>query len=162
MSRVRGVRKLRWGWLILSILILVGAISAFAAANIVPVTYLGMILRANTANDFKPPECAALNLNNIVVGSGTITGTNQNDLILGSPFDDTVNGRNGSECLLGGGGNDTIDGRQGGDVILGGPGDDTLFGGPGNDTLIGGPGNDYCEGGAGTDTFDPSCEMQVQ
>lgn len=161
MNMLRMGRKWRWGWLILSILILVGAISAFAAANIVPVTYLGMILRANTANDFKPPECAALNLNNIVVGSGTINGTNQNDLILGSPFIDTVNGRNGSECILGGGGNDYIDGRQGNDVLLGGPGDDTLIGGPGNDTLIGGPGNDYCEGGGGADVLDPSCEIQI-
>ncbi|WP_322508387.1 calcium-binding protein [Anaerolinea sp.] len=155
-------RKMRWAWMILSILILVGAISAFAAANIVPVTRLGQILRANTANDFKPPECAALNLNNIVVGSGNINGTNQNDLILGSPFVDIINGRNGAECILGGGGDDYIEGRQGNDVILGGPGDDNLFGGPGNDYLIGGPGNDYCEGGAGTDTFDPSCEIQIQ
>ena len=116
---------------------------------------------ANIANDFKPPECAALNLNNIVVGSGTINGTNQNDLILGSPFNDTVNGRNGAECILGGGGNDYIEGRQGNDVLLGGPGDDTLMGGPGNDTLIGGPGNDYCEGGGGADVLDPSCEIQI-
>lgn len=152
---------MRWGWLALSVLILVGTISAFAAANIVPVTRLGEILRANTANDFKPPECASLNLNNIVVGSGNITGTNQNDLILASPFDDIVNGRNGSECILGGGGNDYIEGRQGSDIILGGPGDDTLMGGPGNDILYGGPGFDYCEGGAGTNIFDPSCEIQV-
>ncbi|WP_269447648.1 calcium-binding protein [Anaerolinea thermophila] len=155
-------RKMRWAWMALGFLILVGSISAFAAANIVPFTHLGEILRANTVNDFKPPECAALNLTNIVVGSGTLTGTNQNDLILASPFNDTVNGRNGSECILGGGGDDYLDGRQGNDVILGGPGDDTLIGGTGNDYLIGGPGYDYCEGGGGTDTFDPSCEIQIQ
>jgi Ca2+-binding RTX toxin-like protein len=68
----------------------------------------------------------------------------------------------GSETLEGGADNDVIDGRDGDDVIngdggndylFGGPGDDTIDGGAGNDTLIGSYGTDSLTGGTGADTF---------
>ncbi|MBC6431611.1 calcium-binding protein [Nostoc sp. HG1] len=77
-----------------------------------------------------------------------ITGTDYNDLILGS---------NGNDTLSGGfGGNDTIDG---------GKGNDTLFGGfGGNDTIDGGKGDDllsvsYSSDEGITTTFNPTTNI---
>lgn len=107
-------------------LILASVITAVAAANTVPPSRLTDQSRPITANDLKPPECAALNLTNIVVGSGNFEGTFGNDLILGSPNSDDIRGRFGDDCILGGGGDDTIVGDQGTDVCIGGPGNDTF------------------------------------
>jgi Ca2+-binding RTX toxin-like protein len=105
----------------LIILVLVSSINAIAAANTVPPTNLGDWRTGVNANTLKPPECASLNLTNIVTGSGRITGTNGNDLIIGSAGNDTINGRNGDDCILGGGGHDTINGGNGYNICIGGP-----------------------------------------
>jgi hypothetical protein len=152
--------RMRYWLLGLILLVVLGVITASAAANIVPVTWLGATNLPITANDLKPAACAALNLTNLVVGSGTFNGSNGNDLILGSPGADTINGRQGGDCILGGGGNDILRGHVGNDVLLGGPGNDILYGNQGNDTLIGGEGYDICYGGGGSDNFDLSCEEQ--
>ncbi len=101
-------------------LVLVSVSTAIAATNTVPTTRLDNQTKSITANDVKPFFCASLNLQNIITGSGTITGTNGNDLILGSAADDTINGLGGTDCILGGGGNDTISGDGGSDVCSGG------------------------------------------
>ena len=75
-----------------------------------------------TANDLKPPECAALPLTIVIVGSGTINGGSSNALILGSAGVDTIRGQGGNDCILGGGGNDDIRGGNGTEVLIGGPG----------------------------------------
>ncbi len=111
----------------LLVLILTSLVSAVAASNSVPGSRAGRTLLTIDANALKPPQCAALNLRNIITGSGNIDGTNQNDLILGSPGADTIAGRGGNDCILGGGGNDDIRGNNGGgDVCIGGPGTDTF------------------------------------
>ncbi|MGB9801159.1 MAG: calcium-binding protein [Thermanaerothrix sp.] len=152
--------RMRYWLLGLILLVVLGVITASAAANIVPVTWLGATNLPITPNDLKPAACAALNLTNLVVGSGTFNGSNGNDLILGSPRADTIDGRQGGDCILGGGDNDILRGHVGNDVLLGGPGDDILYGNQGSDTLIGGEGYDICYGGGGSDSFDPSCEEQ--
>ncbi|MBS0166532.1 MAG: hypothetical protein JSR29_10665 [Nitrospira sp.] len=88
-------------------------------------------------------------------------GTPGNDIIIGTPFDDTLNGRAGNDFLLGLGGNDILNGDDpsgpyGRDQLYGGAGNDTLNGRGGDDWLIGGLGNDILNGGAGTDTADYS------
>jgi len=123
--------------------------SALAAANTVPVTKLSDTRRPITPNDLKPTECNGITVTTKIIGSGTFSGTNANDLILGSAGADTIDGGAGSDCILGGGGNDTLNGQGGADVILGGDGDDAINGG----------GADTCYGGPGTDTF-ASCETQ--
>lgn len=105
-------------------LILASVITAVAAANTVPPSRLTDQSRPITAYDLLPPQCAALDLTNIVVGSGNFKGTNANDLILGGPDDDTIDGRPGDDCILGGGGDDFMTGSEGADVCIGGPGDD--------------------------------------
>ncbi|MCX6619211.1 MAG: hypothetical protein NTZ98_24330 [Acidobacteria bacterium] len=142
-------KSLRLAFVLLAVLIFVAAATAVAAANTVPRTSLGDSSRAVTPNDLKPSQCSAFFVANLIVGSGTITGTTGNDLILGSAGPDDISGRQGNDCILGGGGNDTINGNQGDDVILGGPGDDDLDGAQGT--------GDACYGGGGNDTFN-RCE----
>jgi len=101
---------------------------AITATSIVPMSRAGSTSSgAPTANQLKPPQCAALNLNGILVGSGTFTDNNQPHLVLGSSGVDTIRGRGGSDCILGGGGNDSLRGDGGVDVCIGGPGTDTFF-----------------------------------
>jgi len=101
-------------------LVLISVSTVIAATNTVPNTRLDSQTKSITSNDVKPFFCASLNVQNIITGSGTITGTNGNDLILGSATDDTIDGLGGTDCILGGSGNDTISGDAGNDVCSGG------------------------------------------
>ncbi|WP_445632478.1 Calcium-binding protein [Nostoc sp. DSM 114161] len=74
-----------------------------------------------------------------------ISGTLNDDLIVGSNGNDTLDG--------GSNGNDTLDGGVGNDYLDALSGNNLLDGGNGNDTLRGGKGNDSFYGGSGTDTF---------
>jgi len=112
-------------------LIIVSVVTVVAAANSVASSRLSDQSLLIDINALKPSECASINLTSIVIGSGTINGTNANELILGSPLADIINGKAGSDCILGGGGNDDIDGGGGG----GASGYDICIGGPGNDVF---------------------------
>ncbi|WCL54134.1 DUF4347 domain-containing protein [Gimibacter soli] len=70
------------------------------------------------------------------------TGSNGNDTLVGTDFDDFIKP---------GGGNDRIDSGNGRDTINGGTGDDTIHGGDDDDLLLGGVGNDSVRGDAGND-----------
>ncbi len=107
-------------------LIIISSVTAVAATNTVPATRATDQSRSVGVNDLKPSACAALSLTNLITGTGTINGTNGNDLILGSSGVDTIEGRIGNDCILGGGGNDSINGGAGTDVCIGGPGTDTF------------------------------------
>ncbi len=128
-------KVLQLSLLFLAGLVCVSLLSALATANSVPATRADLDVRSIGPNDFKPPACASMTLTSLVLGSGTINGSNANDLILGSNVDDSIKGKAGGDCLLGGGGNDDLAGDGGLDVCIGGP---------------------------GTDTFKPSCETQIQ
>ncbi|MVS98835.1 cadherin-like domain-containing protein [Devosia marina] len=73
------------------------------------------------------------------------------DLIVGSPYDDDIFGRGGDDLIDALEGNDHVDGGSGDDHIHGGDGDDVLLGGLGNDVIFGGGGNDLIKGGEGND-----------
>lgn len=113
----------------LIVLIIVCVVTAVAAANSVASSRLSDQSLPIDINALKPPECAAINVTRLVIGSGTIIGTNASELIMGSPLADTIQGKTGSDCILGGGGDDDIDGGAGG----GASGYDICIGGPGND-----------------------------
>jgi len=166
--RVRAGR-LRISLLVCLGILIAGTVAAYAATNTVPSTRLDQNTFSITANALKPSECAALNLATIVSGSGTLNGTNGNDLILASAGADTLNGSAGADCLVAGSGDDTLDGGASGDVLLGADGNDnlsgsgggdTLYGEAGDDALDGGGGNDTCDGGSGTDSG-TNCETQL-
>ena len=137
-------------------LILVNIFDALAATNLVGVTATDDLRVTINANALKPPECAALNLSIIVVGSGTFNGGGANGLILGSAGADTIRGQGGNDCIIGGGGNDDLRGGSGTEVLIGGPGADTLNGGSGGDICYGYSGT---VSGGGIDTF-TNCETQ--
>jgi hypothetical protein len=132
------------------VLVALGAITAMAAANVVPATRVGLSNHPVTLQQLAPPECASIaaRLTTLVVDSGTFDGGTASELILGSAGADTIRGRQGNDCIVGGDGNDDLQGNQGNDVLVGGAGDDTLDGNQGTD---------ICYGGSGTDTAQ-NCE----
>ncbi len=122
---------------------------------------IGALSRPITPNDLRPPACAHMNLDSVVTN-----GDNGNNLIIGSPGNDTIYGRGGDDCIIGGDGNDTIYGDATSLLGLWGTGNDVIIGGGGNDTIygdgwLGGSGNDTCYGGPGNDTFQ-NCESANQ
>jgi Ca2+-binding RTX toxin-like protein len=74
--------------------------------------------------------------------SGTIWGTDG---------DDIINGTKGPDIICGLEGDDKIWGRNGDDIVIGGPGDDELYGNNGIEILWGGLGADILYGGFHTD-----------
>jgi Ca2+-binding RTX toxin-like protein len=142
--------------LIVLTLIVVSIIDALATANYVGATAADDLRVPINANALKPPECAALDLAAIIVGSGTFTGGSSSALILGSAGADVIKGQGGSDCMIGGGGNDDLRGGSGSEVLIGGPGADTLNGGAGGDACYGYNGT---VSGGGIDTF-IGCETQ--
>jgi Ca2+-binding RTX toxin-like protein len=109
----------------------------------------------------EPAPCAGL--------IPTVVGTNADEVINGSPFNDVIETLGGNDTVRGLGGNDIVCGGLGKDKLNGGPGNDRLFGeqgkdnligkagkdglfgGPGKDKLVGGKGKDKLRGGAGKD-----------
>jgi Ca2+-binding RTX toxin-like protein len=109
------------GLLALSI---VSVVSAFAAGISVPASNVGQQSVPVTAEDLKPAACWSLYLTNIVSGSGALTGTAVNDLIIGSASADIIDGAGGDDCILGSGGDDIVTGAEGNDICIGGVGSD--------------------------------------
>ena len=101
--------------------ILFSVVTAVAATNTIPSTRLGNLTIPVRLNGLKPSACAGINVTNLIIGVGTITGTSGNDLILASPSIDVVDGLDGNDCILSGGGADLITGNIGNDVCMGGP-----------------------------------------
>lgn len=119
-------------FVILLTLILISVITVLAATNTVPETRLMDQSSAIPASVLAPSECASIryNLTAIVVCTGGYcTGSNANELMLGTTGNDSIDGKNGDDCIVGGGGDDTLNGSNGNDVLVGGPGNDTLDGG---------------------------------
>jgi Ca2+-binding RTX toxin-like protein len=111
---------------LMGVLVLVSGITAFAAVNVIPNSRLMDQAFAPNANDFKPSECASLNLTSIVTGTGVVQGTQGNDLILTDAGDDKLQGKNGDDCLVAGDGDDELIGNNGWDICIGGGGNDTF------------------------------------
>jgi Ca2+-binding RTX toxin-like protein len=118
---------LRVGLLTLAATIVAVVLAVATATNSVPSSNLSSAVQPTGANELKPPQCAALNLTNVVTGDGAVVnGTTGNDLILGGPSNNKLNGKGGTDCILGGGGDDDLRGGSGADVCIGGPGTDTF------------------------------------
>jgi Ca2+-binding RTX toxin-like protein len=92
--------------------------------------------------------------------AATITGTNGDDVLDGTPGNDTISARGGDDVVrafagkdtvTAGTGDDTVYGGRGRDAIKGLGGDDRLFGGDRHDEIAGGYGDDRIEGGRGPD-----------
>lgn len=105
------------------------ALTGFAATatNYVEASFVGRGASAITANDLKPPECAALDLGEVRPSQGA-GGAGAPALTLGTSGNDRIVAGGKSDCILGGAGNDRINAGGGFDVCLGGPGVDTFQG----------------------------------
>jgi Ca2+-binding RTX toxin-like protein len=116
----------------LSLVVLFSTFIALTAANTVPPSGLSDTLEQVPVSELAPPECDSIrnSLQTLLVCTGGYcTGSNANELILGTPGDDTIDGKNGDDCIVGGDGNDTLYGDNDNDILVGGPGIDTLDGG---------------------------------
>ena len=83
----------------------------------------------------------------------TITIIGADELIIGTPEDDTLTGSALADEIQGLEGNDVIEGLNGDDLIDAGDGDDIVFGGNQHDTIFGGLGSDTLNGDSGADTL---------
>lgn len=119
--------SVKFAFLGLVALILVSAATAFAAGITVSPSNAGQESVPVTAEDLKPAACDGITLTQVISGSGTFTGTSENDLLIGSPGSDSIDGLGGDDCILGGGGDDSLTGNEGADICLGGPDIDTFF-----------------------------------
>ena len=68
--------------------------------------------------------------------SNQLTGTNANDIILGTALVDFINGNKGDDLIFAGAGDDFIHGNEGNDVIEGGTGNDKIYGNAGTDRAV--------------------------
>lgn len=129
-------------------------ISSFSLSNVpnsVATSVAGTVL-TGTANDDR-----------LVGGEGndSINTLAGNDFASGQEGNDSINGGDGKDFLEGGSGDDGLSGDAASDRLYGEAGNDTLNGGGENDTINGGTGNDTLTGGAGADRFnfyDPAIE----
>lgn len=104
-----------------------------------------MTTKIETQKDIsKGPEAAKRNV-------AEITGTDDNDFLIGTFGHDSMKGLAGDDVLLGLSGDDTMDGGDGIDIMLGGRGYDVMSGGNGVDAMSGGKGNDTVIGNKGDD-----------
>ena len=87
-------------------------------------------------------------------GHDLIDALDGNDHVDGGEGDDHINGGDGDDVLIGGLGNDVIFAGNGNDIVHGGAGNDRLFGEAGDDTIFGDDGDDYIDGGTGRDHLD--------
>src|SRR3954454_2144891 len=91
-----------------------------------------------------------------------LTGTLQNDVLVGDQSGELLSGIPGDDLLIGNGGGDTLLGFAGNDLLIGGTGNDLgrgglgldrLLGKSGADRLTGDLGNDFLRGGTGPDVM---------
>jgi Ca2+-binding RTX toxin-like protein len=134
-------------------------LSDFATAN-------GLTLGANVRIKFQqygnyPISTDGIAIDNISV-TGSLTGSNIDNLLTGNNNNNTIDGGLGNDHLLGKAGNDTINGGNDNDLIEGGDdndllhgdnGSDRVYGDGGNDTLFGDSQNDLLRGGNGSDSL---------
>lgn len=87
----------------------------------------------------------------LTVTERPLSGTDGDDILLGSLQADAIDGRDGDDNIVARGGDDLIEGGFGDDHIVAGAGNDIVRGGDGNDLIFGGAGNDVLSGGKGDD-----------
>jgi Ca2+-binding RTX toxin-like protein len=87
----------------------------------------------------------------LTVTEAPVTGTQGDDILVGSVLADAIDGQDGDDNIVARSGDDLIEGGSGDDHILAGTGNDTVRGGAGMDLIFGGAGNDFLSGGRGND-----------
>lgn len=88
-----------------------------------------------------------------ISGKGGISGTKEDDIIIGSLFNDSINAGAGDDIIYANGGNNKINAGAGDDTIYSGSGNDTINAGAGDDDIYANAGNNKINAGAGDDTI---------
>ena len=134
-----GPRTRRRLWLrpagALGLLVLVLTLATtLTASNTVPVSHAGKTTQALAPSQLLPAQCSGIAVTNLIVvaaSASSVTGTSQNDLILGQFHNGNVtyNGGGGEDCMVGGAGigTKTFSGGSGNDVCIGAPGARNAF-----------------------------------
>ena len=106
----------------------------------------GALLGAAAADPVKVGAGSSPSWQRLAAGpTCTITGTDGDDVLTGTPRRDVICGLGGDDTIAGLDGRDRLFGGGGADTITGGAGRDVLKGGRGADTLDGGTGQDRCD-----------------
>ncbi|NES81859.1 MAG: calcium-binding protein [Moorea sp. SIO2B7] len=87
----------------------------------------------------------------VAINNTELLGSDEDDILIGSPGNDIISGLRDDDDLFGKAGNDLLKGDRGDDNLYGEAGDDTLEGNRGDDFLFGGTGNDNLKGDRGDD-----------
>jgi uncharacterized delta-60 repeat protein len=112
----------------------------------------GDLLVAGSIGNFNG-YVAAVALKISVGFSAEITGTEINDVVLGTFTHDPISVGSGDDTVSAGTGHDSLLGGDGADWLHGNQGNDTIYGGAGADELRGGIGSDFLQGNQGSDTL---------
>ncbi|MEB3358109.1 MAG: DUF4347 domain-containing protein [Synechococcales bacterium] len=104
----------------------------------------GLLISNMTANTF-----SAENFSGVLL---TLNGTDGDDIITGSVFNEFIDGGLGNDQVNAAPGNDIVNAGDGNDLIFTGDGNDEVNGGNGDDTINGELGNDILRGQVGNDT----------
>ena len=83
--------------------------------------------------------------------NAAIVGTEEDDLLFGTPEAESIDGLGGNDIIIAGDGDDTLEGGAGDDFIDAEAGDDLASGGVGNDIIVAGAGDDTIVASAGFD-----------
>ena len=128
-----------------------------AAANVGSDSFTITVEEELYCNGMTIPDLISSGTYNVIDNRGgpslTLTGTNNDDLILAGDNGDQIFSKQGNDCVIGGIGNDFVNGGPHEDIIFGRSGDDDLTGDADNDTIYGGDGDDIINGKSGDDTI---------
>ncbi len=96
---------------------------ALSATNTieVPTTTADVQYLVVTPDSMKPDHCNSITVDKVMSGSGTYSGTSDNELILAQTPNDIVDGAGGNDCIVIGEGSGIVDGGGGTDICIGGP-----------------------------------------
>lgn len=122
-------KRERWRLALVGLLALtLSSVMGLTAANVVDQSKASDGTTPLTIEPTKPSECDGIATTNTISGTGIVTGTIDNDWIIGSDAADTIEGLAGDDCIEGKASDDVIDGGLGNDVCIGGGGNDSFIG----------------------------------
>lgn len=98
---------------------------------------------------------------NVLAQNETITGTDNADLLYGTPEIDFIDALDGNDTVYALDSDDTVHAGLGDDLVYAEGGNDSVLAGSGNDTLYGGNGGDYLSGGNDNDLIHGEAGIDV-
>jgi hypothetical protein len=117
-TRIR--RFVQAGTVLVVVAVVITLSTTFTASTSVPASRVGTFTQVLQVAQLAPAGCSSLALTSLVQGSGTISNSRSNTLILGSAGADTITDTGSSNCIVAGAGANTVIGTAG-DICISGP-----------------------------------------